>query len=67
MHRKRRFLLEARCTQMRLLHSIKKSSTAQTKGGLVGFYVLPTVVAENSFLRRFKISRAQSAIRREEN
>jgi len=67
MHGKGWFFLEARCTQMRLLHSIKKSPAAQTVSGLLGLYVLPAVVADDSFLRRFKIGRAQPAIRREEN
>jgi hypothetical protein len=58
MQGKGRFLLEARCTQMRLLHSIKKSSAAQTESGLLGLYIPPAVVADDSLLRRIKISRA---------
>jgi hypothetical protein len=67
MKGKGRLLFEARGTQMRFFHTIKKVSTIQTERGLLWFHVFPAVVADDSFLGRIEIGRTQSAKGREKN
>jgi hypothetical protein len=67
VQRKRWFVLETGCTQMGFTHPLKKVSAAQTERSFLGFYFLPTVVTDNSLVRRIEIGRTQPAIGREKN